>query len=159
MNKLISNITFLLILLITISSFGCLQDYEKVRDERSNKIIEQFNLQLKNKDYEEIYKNLSSTAKSLTPKDEFNERITKLVREFKKIDDSLTLKEEKGKTLYNPYVDSYFVYRKIESNNEKLDLEVTINTNENRLFDVCIMPLEEIEMDKRICLTNAFRKI
>ena len=94
------------------------------------KLIEKLNLQIKSGNYEQIYDELSDTAKSLTPKQEFLERINKAVEVMRKVDNSLSFQKDENVRLSNDvYWGLYFEHRKIEINDRKLDIEITLKTN------------------------------
>jgi hypothetical protein len=100
----------------------------KIREEINDKLVGRLNLQIKSGNYEQIYDELSDTTKSLTPKQEFLERINKAVEMMRKIDGSISFQKDEKVRLSNEYANLYFVYRKIESNDKKLDIEITLQT-------------------------------
>jgi hypothetical protein len=142
------------LLLVTVN---CSQNREEIND----KLIEKLNSQIKSVNYEQIYDELSDTAKSLTPKQEFLERINKAVEVMRKVDNSLLFQKDKNVRLSNNvYRDLYFEYRKIESIGEKLNIEITLKTSYTaKIYDLCISPSETETVENQICITNALRKI
>lgn len=142
---------------LLLVAVNCSQNHEEIND----KLIEKLNLQIKSGNYEQIYDELSDTAKSLTPKQEFLERINKAVEVMRKVDNSLSFQKDKNVRLSNDvYWDLYFEHRNIGSNDKKLDIEITLKTNYTaKIYDLCILPSETEIVASRICITNALRKI
>lgn len=66
-----------------------------MNESSNNVLIERLNSQIASGNYEQIYSELSESAKISTPKEEFLERINKAVKMMKEADDSLTFKEDK----------------------------------------------------------------
>lgn len=132
----------------------------RINESLNSKLIEKLNSQIAAGNYEQIYIELSDSAKISTPKEEFLERIDKAVKMMKEVDDSLTFKEDKKVRLSNELSDLYFVYRKIENNGKKLDLEITIDLGfGNKIYDLCVSPSESETVEKQVCITNALRKV
>ena len=149
-------IKFLICLFLFLTTINCSQH----NNEKSANLIENLNLQIKAENYEQIYDELSDSAKRSTPKEEFLERIDRAVKMMKEVDNSLSLKEDKYVLLSNEYTDLYFEYRKIENNNKKLDVEITIDLNyRNKIYDLCVSPSESNTVENQVCITNALRKI
>lgn len=143
-------------LCLVIATINC----SRINESSNNELIEKLNLQIKAGNYEQIYSELSDSAKISTPKEEFLERINKAVKVMKEVDNSLTFTEDKKVRLWNEMSDLYFVYRKIENNGKKLDLEITIDLRfRNKIYDLCVSPSESETVEKQVCITNALRKI
>jgi hypothetical protein len=136
---------------------SCSQNREEIHD----KLIERLNVQIKSGDYEQIYNELSDSAKRLTPKEEFLERIDKAVKMMRTADDSLSFQKDKNVHLSNDvYSDLYFEYRKIEYDNKKFDVEITVDLRfRDRIYDMCVSPSESSTVENQVCITNALRKI
>ena len=132
--------------------FSCMQSPEAAGDT----ITDELNNQIKSGDYESIFSDMSESARSVTPRDEFISSMNRVVARMKEYDDSLTWKKGNVR-LSNEYTDLYFVHREMENDGKKLYITVTISRSMVwRLFDLCVMPSES--STDAVCATNALRK-
>ena len=139
-------------LLITIGCSGI--------NEGNNRLIENLNSEIKSGNYELIYEELSDSAKTNTPKEEFLKRINKAVEMMRQVDSSISFQKDSKVLLSNELTNLYFEYRKIEKNGKKLDVEITVDLRfQNRIYDMCVSPSESDSLEQTVCITNALRKI
>ena len=99
---------FFICLCLLFTTMNC----SRISESSNNELIEKLNSQIKTENYEQIYNELSDSAKRLTPKEEFLERINKATKIMKEVDNSLNFKKDKNVRLSNEMSDLYFEYQK-----------------------------------------------
>lgn len=141
------------LLWIALVFAGCL-NYQ----ERGDEMIDRLNSQIRQSQLDEIYGDLSSDARSLTPRGEFIRNMNQIVDEMREVDESITWKSS-SVLLSNEMSDLYFVRREMEGNGRKLDIDITFSylAGPLKYYDICVRPSES--STGGICATNAMRKI
>jgi hypothetical protein len=131
------------------------------RARSSDELVERLNAQIKSGNFEQIYNEADSTAKDLTPKAEFFEKMNSITGTIKEIDDTLSWQKDEQVLLSNEYRNLYFVYRKVEKNGKKLDVTITVAYRgwKPEFYDLCVSPSESSTTEFEICATGALRKI
>lgn len=133
------------------------------RGQSGDRFVENLNLQIKSGSFEQIYNEINKRAKSLTPKEEFLEKMTTVINKIKEADESLSWQKDEKVLLSNGDIaaDLYFVHRKVENNGKKLDITIIVayDTFTPELFDLCVSTSESRTTEYETCVTNALSKI
>ena len=127
--------------------------------EAAENIANRAELLLQNAEFETLYVELDELARSMTPKNEFNERAESLRLAMMNVDRDLRfVKSRNGGVNPDGFGDLYYEYRTLGQADRQMEVEISIDLKGTlKLFDVCVRPTSGLESE--ICLTNALRKI
>lgn len=149
---------YILVLVLVAATVTCASYYK----DRSEKISATTESLLQSNDFERIYESLNNSAKSLTPKPEFNDRANRLVALMREADPEMKfVKSHEGGVNPDAIRDMYCEYRSLGIGTKQIDVVIWISLSSGfaELYDVCVNPADREVVNTQHCLTNALRKI